>query len=229
MNVGEGATPCFWLDRTDDVIVTLRRFTFSERDGEGVTKGHRNCPANTRGHDASTGEIARTKIQLDDSSEYGPTMRQVADELRPPHDDPRWPTVCASCGEPFQADDEWQVNQAEVYIRADTGAEVAFRGYGGKENAGALFDAWWLHRRRIIRDGIEYGYVGPDGIALVAVCPNGVHWEVDGPSSNGPGWTRTGSPRDGTLSVTPSILTVSYHGWLGVNGAPPSTFSGHLG
>lgn len=76
-----------------------------------------------------------------------------------------------------------------------------------------MLDAFW-HARK-----------GPDGIALVVVLPPAKEdtrsnwWHVDGPSRNngepGPGWTRTGDPRNPpSLSVSPSILTDGYHGFL---------------
>ena len=57
-------------------------------------------------------------------------------------------------------------------------------------------------------------YPGPDGRSLVVTLPSLETWCIDGPSNNGPGWIRTGSLEDGTLNVTPSILTIKYHGWI---------------
>jgi hypothetical protein len=155
----------------------------------------------------------------------------VPEEFRVPPDDPRWPSVCAGCGEAFALSDIRQWNSAVVYQRGDTGELVAHRGYGGVELAGALYDGWWLHERvsRDSESGVEHRYVGPDGIALVAICPNGAPWEVDGPSRSngklGPGWTRTGDPRvPGTLTTNPSIIAGDYHGWIR-NGS----FTDHVG
>jgi hypothetical protein len=215
---------CFWLEPTFMVRLSLRRFTFSVTPGKQESRAHRNCPADKSGHDASV-DLGREIPLRVRQEEYGAVMESVPEDECPPHDDPRWPTVCAACGESFRDDDEWQVNQAEVYVRGDTGERVATRGYGDITLAGALYDAWWLHDR-IVRNsqGVERHYVGPDGIALVAICPNGSPWEVDGPSraadgTLGPGWSRTGDPRrPGTLSVTPSIVNGTgpggYHGFL---------------
>ena len=52
---------------------------------------------------------------------------------------------------------------------------------------------------------------GPDGIWLIVKTPGG-NWFVDGPSSNGSGWTREGTAPN--VTVTPSILQSSYHGFL---------------
>jgi hypothetical protein len=57
-------------------------------------------------------------------------------------------------------------------------------------------------------------YRGPDGRTLIVRLPDRRDWIIDGPSSNGNGWTRTGLPEDGTLDVNPSILTPEYHGFL---------------
>lgn len=57
-------------------------------------------------------------------------------------------------------------------------------------------------------------YVGPDGRSLVVTLPSLEFWYIDGPSANDNGWQRTGSVEEGTLSVTPSILTIKYHGYL---------------
>lgn len=232
MQVGEGLTQCYWLEPTGQVAVYLRRFTFSvpETDKEGERPGHRNCPASAWGHDASTGEIARTKVRMRTEPDGYQVMLMVAKRLWPSRADPVWPQVCAACGEPFRKDDQWQVNQAELYTRADTGAEVEIRSHPGPEHAGALFDSWWRH-------GYAGGmYVGSDGVALAAVCPNGMQWEVDGEATGGGHWTRTGDPRrPETLSVTPSIAAGTagtegyYHGFLGSNGTPPGWFSAHLG
>lgn len=105
---------------------------------------------------------------------------------------------------------------------------------------GAMLDAWWYHEIT--------GWTGPDGIALVVVLPpehvrsdegyvgrvdnRGNWWHVDGPSRNngvpGPGWTRTGDPRNPpTLSVIPSINTCDYHGFL-TNGVLGVDLGGHV-
>ena len=60
---------------------------------------------------------------------------------------------------------------------------------------------------------------GPDGKCLMCRVTGGHDWFIDGKSTNGSGWTRTGTvPR---ISVKPSILiygrdgkTPVYHGYL---------------
>jgi hypothetical protein len=51
-----------------------------------------------------------------------------------------------------------------------------------------------------------------DPAHLVAVLPSCELWDIDGPSSNGPGWSRSGEPP--AVTVSPSILTPRYHGFL---------------
>lgn len=78
----------------------------------------------------------------------------------------------------------------------------------GSKFAGAIIDANIYGRHNAHN-------VYPDGRSLVVTLPSLEHWYIDGPSSNdGNGWVRTGSVEDGTLNVTPSILTPKYHGWI---------------
>lgn len=211
--------------------LSLRRFTFSI-DEEGPRPAHRNCPAGTSGCDASVMLDDQIQELMEEQPDGYRVLREVPEEKRPGHDDPRWPTVCAQCGEPFVEGDEWQVNQNGLFVRSDNDALVAFRGYGDISFAGALYDMWWRKGYTILRDdGTRRGFVGPDGISLCAICPNGLPWEVDGPATGGGGWTRTGDPRrPETLTVQPSIIAGkpgapgTYHGFL-QNGA----FTAHIG
>lgn len=73
---------------------------------------------------------------------------------------------------------------------------------------------------------------GPDGQAIVAVCPDGTHWRIDGRCTNCAKpddnehfcWLRTGDPKGPTFTVSRgcvgggSIQTDKYHGML-QNGA----------
>lgn len=128
------------------------------------------------------------------------------DEERVPHDDARWPTACDACGASFTDDHKWQIFLKHLY-----------RGPGGEMHtlidapAGAMWDADWMPDR----------YRGPDGIHLVVKLPNGHEWLADGPAANGPGWTRTGDPRQANVTASPSIgcpwppsSPRYYHGWL---------------
>ena len=71
---------------------------------------------------------------------------------------------------------------------------------------GAMWNADWYKD-----SGIK---PGPDGLWLIVKTPAG-DWFVDGPSSNGPGWTREGAVPN--VTARPSILMTSsgnYHGFL---------------
>jgi hypothetical protein len=229
------------------VRLSVRRYTngLSTKGGvwEPESKAHRACAAATEfvyesgekyldGCDAAVNLGIEIPLRIRTEPDGYQVMLEVPRAKRIAVADPRWPEVCAKCGEPFKRGDHRQWNQAEVYVRGDNGEEVAFRGYADKSMAGALYDAWWLHERRVVdAQGVERRYVGPDGIALVAICPNGLAWEVDGPASGGGGWARTGDPRHPeTLSVSPSIIAGkpgapgTYHGFL-----QSGSFTAHVG
>jgi hypothetical protein len=87
----------------------------------------------------------------------------------------------------------WQVFQDQIYRRADTGEEYTLR----DAPPGAMYIATWH-----------------DNHLRVCLPPNGGHdyWDVDGPSKNGNGWTRSGDLPN--VTANPSILTPRYHGFL---------------
>ncbi len=114
--------------------------------------------------------------------------------------DSRWPTYCA-CGYQFQRNDEWQVFTELIYMR-DTGETMTLR----EAPVGAMWDAVWFKGAK--------NYGGPDGLCLVVKTPGG-EWCIDGPSSAGGNWVRTGSPPK--ITVRPSIGIGNpfwYHGFL---------------
>jgi hypothetical protein len=116
------------------------------------------------------------------------------------HADPRWPTHCG-CGYAFKPDDQWQYNQHQLYRRVDGGQLYTL----GGAPVGAMWRAPW------------YG-PGKDGKGPLILKTPGGDWDIDGPASNGPGWTRTGEPP--LITATPSIGMHNrdgswrYHGWL---------------
>lgn len=163
---------CFWMETTGRVRVSLRRY------------GH--MPAAPCSYcDAKT---ILTEIPAEDAEPSGDVW---------PHDDPRWPRLCAGCGRPFGERDVFQLFHETIYRRQDTGAEMVLN----ETPPGAMWDADWYRRR------------GPDGRYLVVRLPCGSEWHVDGPSSNGPGWKREGDvPK---VTARPSIRTSKgYHGFL---------------
>ena len=175
------------------VVATDRHRVKLRRWSEGAS---RPCPARgSWGHEAGAvvGEVRDPGHPANGD-----------DPERFPHDDPRWPSACEHCGAPFEAADAWQVFHEGVYARTD-GAPGEY--FLRSLPAGAMYDATWLDHQR-----------GPDGRSLMLMLPDGRLWHVDGPSTNGDGWTRTGdAPR---ITARPSILThgadgrESYHGWL---------------
>lgn len=177
---------CFMLEPTSRARRALRRFTF------GTDKP---CPRSDYGHNAST------PIEDGDVITAGDGTWRVEDNV--PHDDPRWPTVCA-CGYAFTDDDRWQVHGEQLWRAPDGKAYTVVGWRDDGAPAGAMWDAPWHHD---IAD-----WVGPDGMSLNVMLPDGTPWFIDGPSRTGGHWTRTGTPPN--VTARPSILSPHYHGWL---------------
>jgi len=119
------------------------------------------------------------------------------------HDDPRWPVACA-CGYVFAPEDAWQHNLHRLFERSDGLTPATLQ----DAPPGAMWDAAWM--------GADCR--GPDGLALCLRTPGG-DWLVDGQSSGGGRWSRSGKPPE--VTANPSILIGSpgigsgvYHGWL---------------
>lgn len=129
--------------------------------------------------------------------EYTERAVSVTEEMKL---EPQWPTVCEGCGKEFNSTDQWQWNEYQLYKRSDTGELIGLR----EAPAGAMWDAHWFKRFPDFKKR-------PDGIMLVVKTPGG-DWCVDGPSSNGNGWERSGTVPD--ITAQPSILQSKYHGWL---------------
>lgn len=116
-----------------------------------------------------------------------------------PHIDPRWPMACG-CGHVFLDEDHWSRDVRRLYRRSDTGELVTLH----NPPVGAMWFAPWH----------EDNYKGPDGQCLVVQTPSG-DWVIDGRSSKGEGWTRTGTPP--LVTAKPSIFM-----------NPPDGYHGHL-
>lgn len=196
-------TPCFWVERSGDAEVQLRRY--SRLVG---------CTAPDRSYHNAAVPLGRSPLV---TSEGGNGTYAADLNGSVPADDPRWPTACG-CGYSFVEGDYWQVNQEPIY-RALDGREWRSRSLP----PGAMLDAAWM----------PDNWKGPDGMALTVVLPEGPYeegvtdtrswwWNVDGPSTDGDhltahAWTRTGDPLaiPPTVSATPSINAVGrFHGWL---------------
>lgn len=214
----------FWLEPIELVQVQLRRFTFTR---DKTCRGSKDW-----GHDAShvIFEQAPRSAWVEDLPDG---CHRDRDDLVS-HEDPRWPETCEKCGEPFQIDDEWQLNTHQLHRGASDGKLYTLRNCP----VGSMWNAAWL------ADRAGGAYTGPDGISLHVRTPGG-DWNVDGEASNctrkqdqavpgQPGvrrfgrshycWVRHGDPRTGEIHVDKngntcaagagSIICGNYHGFL---------------
>lgn len=187
---------CFLLTPTEQVAVSLRRYAID--DAPPCTRREARYPGAEvvayTVHDVEV-EVAREVSTLESSLDGDRTQRTLQ------RDDPWWPTACV-CGYLFKDTDPRQENRVRLYRREDTGELMTV----DAAPAGALYDARFLHHAEYQRNG---------ELSLVCKTPAG-EWYIDGPASNGPGWSRTGTPPD--IVVMPSIGIGSpqrMHGWLG--------------
>lgn len=187
---------CFWLEETMRARRSLRRY------GSGD-----NCPLPRGYHNAHTiiDEVDFTIRPLRDS---GYLTSDYAGAEKPelfPDEDPRWPTHCA-CGARFEPGDRRQVFMDTLYRRIDNADVFAL----SEAEPGALWDAWWYGK-----SGFDANPNRPDSLHVMCRTPGG-DWYVDGRSSQGRFWTRSGDPREKppTITASPSIIAQSYHGWL---------------
>lgn len=179
------------VEPADVMKVYLRRYHGSDESNP--------CPGKYGYHNAKS-FLCEHPQSID--YEEGVWVHSGVDE--PPRDDPRWPVVCDYCNYRFVGDDVWQVFDSYQYVRSDTGEVWSTHDL----LPGAMFDSFW-HR---YFGGIKEN---PDGLVLaVALPPGGGQdvWCIDGPASSGGYWTRQGVPPN--ITVTPSILTGRYHGFL---------------
>lgn len=182
---------CFLLEPTGRAVRKLRRFRWSS-DGPCV------------GRDARPGAYsycdAFEPLDVVDGTEHvnGDSW---------PHDDPRWPTKCRSCGRQFTAADEWQLWTEREMRRSDTGALTTIR----DADPGAMWFADWLAEAGA---GADHTARRAGQAHLIVKTPAG-DWDIDGPSSNGNGWTREGTAP--AITARPSIgigTPFRYHAWL---------------
>ena len=192
---------CFLITPTENIVVTLRRYAYKDSKTPDVPICGRQEPrypgADLVTHDTHNAEveIAREVGTVEGSLDGNHTLGSI------PREDPRWPTRCV-CGYEFQDTDHWQESRTRLYKRSDNGELVTTH----DAPVGALYNARWL-------DYDAYQRNEPH-VALMCKTPAG-EWMIDGPATNGPGWTRTGTPPD--IDVTPSIGIGNpqrMHGWL---------------
>lgn len=203
---------CFWLEETGEVRLSLRRYRSGSKGGE--------CSGPMGYHDASTPIGTAPILWLPEPPEGADHWYSGRDGASgvvsfdwPDHDDPRWPTRCA-CGYEFSAEDEWQHFHDRIMRRTDTGETLTIR----DAPDGAMWDAYW------------YPCKGPDGRCVVARCPGGADWIIDGRATNCAlpddtehrYWVRHGEPPRLTVDKNGltcaagagSIQAGDYHGFL---------------
>lgn len=163
--------PVFWIEPTGEEEVSLRRFKSSRTHppGGGDPIVVSTCPLPWGYHDESTaiGREPDRGIPLGDPE----SLAEQGHWGIPTKDDPRWPTHC-DCGYVFQTDDEWQVFRSKIYRAIDGHWEGSLR----DAPPGAMYDAHWMH-------DVQWA-MGPDGISLHVITPDGFTWCVDQEASN---------------------------------------------
>lgn len=191
--------------------VALRRYSAIPQDDLSTPAW--TCGAGYHSAVVWTGDEVPTVLDADGVRRVRPTV---------PADDPRWPAVCSGCAYVFSDDDEPQVWLEMVFRLPSTGElrvlhTNMFPPDIRPAEAGAMWDAVWMPEQ----------WTGADGISLMVRCPRndgagpGSDWPVDMPSTNSGGrWVRSGDPRTGLVTVSPSISIGTpgepgaYHGWL---------------
>ena len=184
---------CFLIEPTNSYRAALRRYSL----GQG-------CPGQKGYHDAS--------VDIGTIEHDGTTKTLDAPAL----DDPRWPKKCDSCDHLFSDADYFQLFPEIIYAAPD-GRRMTLR----EAPAGAMWRATWLEPDAPTSPDPEIheslvdarmDWCGPDHKSYVVRLPDLHDWAIDGPSSQGGKWIRVGEAPN--LSVTPSILTPKYHGFL---------------
>jgi hypothetical protein len=180
-----GNVQIFWVERAGIAELSYRRLVFDS------TPDRPKCTGKFGYHNAIVviGDVPWVEQEYRGKGVY-PTEEEKKD--------PRWPTHC-DCGYMFQDGDSWYVDYSE-YLRNPANGEI----YQLHKNTppGATFDASWIGRED----------PGPDGKGLCVILPDGAHWCMDAKLHDGTGWTRSGSFP--TVTVSPSIRTSHYHGFL---------------
>lgn len=166
------------------------RFSLRRYEKRMDASGAGTCPGRYGYHNA---DVSLGEDDYPDDGYFGGDLNTV------PHDDPRWPSKCDGCPYVFLPEDHWQHHANRLFAGAPDGELYTTRDMP----QGAIWLAdWWPEK-------------GPDGRCYACSCPPGGdrgYWLIDGKAKDGGRWSRTGeAPR---LTVTPSILTPHYHGFL---------------
>lgn len=207
---------CHLIDEVGTFALVLRRYrpTKPSADGERINA----CPAGHWYCNARTGVLET--LERDDPRLVWSERGGVVHGDVWPHDDPRWPTVCAHCGGAFTDDDEWQARPEAWYCVRGTDELVTLdTARPGAMRLDDRVEYWPDASVEYLRD-----HASQRGLIFVKL-PDGVWWSPDRACTGSrSGWTVTGEAP--LISVTPSILHHgSYHGWLGTSGYPPGVLS----
>lgn len=196
---------CYWAERTGRAQIQLRKFMFGLTSATSHPDDtHRFCPKRENEYGCLGKKLTDIFVVANfKESDYGLTLHQPEEDFSNHFD---WPIRCDYCSGVFPESAMKSVDSLLEYKRLDTDEMYITNGNFDKNDAGMLYDGWWLHFGEEKRE---------DGISLVAVTPNGHHWHIDGPATGGGTWTRVGDPKQPeTLTVSPSIIISDYHGFL---------------
>jgi hypothetical protein len=160
---------CFFVRDSELQRVSLRRYQYSSQG---------TCP--------STGYYHNASVHFQDvPTKYGPDGYCISSLELLPKDDARWQQVskCAACDYVFTDQDEYQMFQETIYLDDNGKQWFVPRGGNPVESVGMMWDAWWMRRSR--KPGEPNApNLGPDGLCLHVVCPDGSPWNIDGRASN---------------------------------------------
>lgn len=186
---------CFLVEESGDVVLSLRRFAWRDKRGECSQR-----PG--MGHHVSV-VVGRAPARYTVGDEDRRFYTSI--DIDPWLIDYRWPARCV-CGYEFSDGDMMMIDQDPIFRGADDQEYTQT-----SLPIGGIYEISWGRPH----------WVGWDGKCFQIKLPPGRTydvWMIDGPASNGGFWKREGSPPD--ISVTPSIATGQYHGFLGSNTAP---------
>lgn len=158
-------------------------------------------------------------VRVMDRAEYEENRRPLSaaeiDDLLP---------KCSSCGYEFPAGSPSGSGFSPYWRRPGTEELKPMKEFG----PGAMFDADWM--RHADRPQGDNRYVGPDGLSLAVICPDGAIWQIDSQASNCTKktdhvhkcWVRHGVPplitvdKNGVTceAGAGSIQTRNWHGFL---------------
>ena len=220
-------TPCYLVVETDRQALSLRRFGFGS---SATSQGDHECPARepwSKGGGKPGCNASTETLEIVPFFMYPEGHDLAGCHMRPAevdHDDPRWPTHCDSCGEPFTHGELWQEN-GDVIMRVtaivpgaavNVGDEFEFK----KMPPGAIWEALWAR---------EWAK-GFDGRAYMCRLPDMHDWQIDSEANNCTRkgdrthrcWIREGeapflniSKNGPTCSAgAGSIQSPNYHGFL---------------